>query len=246
MIKVTQVTARVPRVLSKRYELQNGELNIKPGGHMTEGFCNVIEIADMHQFAELIAGLRSNEALIYGVPKGLDTARIVTKEEFELAKENGKPGIIARTNDCFEWPDGPGIFMIDYDPDDGGTALSKNELLELFEKICPELNGVPKVWWASSSSHICTEGGADLTGLRGQRIYVPVSDARKIPELSKAFEARFWAAGHGYIRISKSGTCLKRTPMDHAVYQPNRLDIAAGASTGEGLKQMRGAPEVVV
>ncbi|WP_162617533.1 hypothetical protein [Yoonia maritima] len=43
---------------------------------MSEGTCSVREIADIAEFAELLSGLRTNEALIYGVPKGMDTAKI--------------------------------------------------------------------------------------------------------------------------------------------------------------------------
>ena len=202
-------------------------------------------ISDMEQFVELLSSLKANEALIYGIPREQDFARIVKKEVFGALSESEKTATIARSNDCFHWPDGPGIFMIDYDPEVGASAMDRDELLQLFESICPELHGVPKVWCPSSSSHICTEDGTDLTGLRGQRLYVPVNDARKIPQLSEVFEKRFWAKGYGYIRVSKSGQRLKRTPMDHSVYQPSRLDFAAGASTGKGLKQMRGEPEVL-
>lgn len=246
MIKVTRVVAQKPKRLTKHFEMRDGKLEKEPGGQMSEGFCDVQEVPDMERFAELISGLRSNEALIYGVPKGTDSARIVTKDIFDAMPDDKRIGTIARSNECFEWSDGPGIFMIDYDPEDKTSAMNKDDLLRTFKKICPELRGVPKVWWPSSSSHICTDDGTDLTELRGQRIYVPVNDARKIPLLSFVLEKRFWAEGYGYIRVSKSGQCLKRTPMDHAVYQPNRLDFAAGASTGKGLKQMRGEPEVLV
>lgn len=213
---------------------------------MSEGSCSVRSIETMEGFRQLISNLRPDEALMYGVPNGLETARIVTKAVYDAMPETERQGTIARCLDHFKWHDGPGIFMIDYDPEVQETALRKDELLGLLNIVAPELQGVPKVWWPSSSSHICTEDGKDLTGLRGQRIYIPVRDARTIPRLSETLEKRFWASGYGYIRVSKSGQCLKRTPIDHAVYQPNRLDFAAGASTGKGLVQMRGLPELLV
>lgn len=245
MLRLTQVTSRSPKRLSKHYELHNGELIKEPGGKMSEGTCSVREIADMEEFAELLSGLRTNEALIYGVPKGMDTAKIVRSAAYEQLPEEKRVGIVARTTNHFEWPDGPGIFMLDYDPDDEIKALSKTELLSVLHEVVPEFQNIPKVWWPSSSSHIYETDGRDRTGLRGQRVYVPVSDARQIPDLSCKLEKLFWAAGHGKVRIGKSGQCLKRTPMDHCVYQPNRLDFAAGASTGKGLVQKRGEPEVL-
>ena len=36
-------------------------------------------------------------------------------------------GILTRTRDRFAWPDGPGILMLDHDPDE--VALSREELV---------------------------------------------------------------------------------------------------------------------
>lgn len=245
MIRLTHVTTQYPKRLSKHFELRGDELVKEQGGRMSEGTCVVRECSDMNEFAELLYGLRPNEALIYGVPKGLEAAKIVRNDVYEKLSTAEKLGKIARTAGCFEWPDGPGIFMLDYDPEDHGDALSKKELLTVLNEVVPEFRNVPKVWWPSSSSHICKKDGTDMTGLRGQRVYLPVSDSRQIPDLSRKIETRFWAVGYGEIRVGKSGQCLRRTPMDHCVYQPNRLDFAAGASTGKGLEQRRGEPEVL-
>jgi len=246
MIKLTQISAKRPERLAKHYEFKDGELEKSPGGFLTEGSCDVIEIPDMEHFADFIRELRPREALTYGTPKSPKAMRVVTKQVFDTLSAEEQAITIARSNECFDWHDGPGIFMIDYDPEDAATALGKDKLLEIFSTVCPEFDGIPKVWWPSSSSHICHKDGTDLTGLRGQRIYVPVRDARKIPHMSMVLEKRFWAMGFGYVRTSRSGQRLKRTLIDHSVYQPCRLDFAAGASTGPGLNQERGEPEVIV
>ena len=245
MLKLTQVTTRKPRRLSKHFEIRQGKLTREQGGKMTEGTCAVREFVDMTEFATFLNKLRPNEALIYGVPNDMETAEIVLKKTYDKLSETERVGKVSRSKECFRWPDSPGIFMIDYDPENDANVLKKTELLALLHKVIPEFKDVSKVWWPSSSSHICRTDGTDLTGLRGQRVYIPISDARKIPELSDAIKTRFWAGGYGRVHISRSGKCLKRTPIDHSVYQPNRLDFAAGASTGIGLEQRRGQPEVI-
>jgi hypothetical protein len=79
-----------------------------------------------------------------------------------------------------------------------------DEALSTLNKICPEMSNAPKIWYPSSSSFICREDGTQLTGLRGQRIYVPVDDARETPRLVNAIWMRSWALGLGYIRIGLS------------------------------------------
>lgn len=169
----------------------------------------------------------------------------MTRKIFEQTAPEKQSGIFTRTNDHFEWPDGPAIFMIDIDPEEGQAAPSMDESISTMHAICPEIRDAPKIWWPSSSSYIYREDGTELTGLRGQRIYVPVDDGREIPRLAKTLWMRSWARGFGYIRLGASGQRLKRSVFDDAVYQPSRLDFAAGASTGAGLYQKRGQPVVI-
>jgi hypothetical protein len=134
--------------------------------------------------------------------------------------------------------------MLDHDPDD--VPLSREALVQLIRTAAPGLADSAMLWWPSASSHICdAETGEDLTGLRGQRIYFLVRDAGDIPRAGAALVDRFWAAGHGRIVVSASGAALERCPVDACVWQPERLDFAAGAVCSEGLVQRRGAPVVI-
>ena len=94
-------------------------------------------------------------------------------------------------------------------------------------------------------AHLQRETGEDLTGLRGQRIYLIVQEAGDIPRAGAALVDRLWAAGHGRIAVSVAGTALERCPVDSSVWQPEHLDFAAGAACGEGLVQRRGAPVLI-
>ena len=134
--------------------------------------------------------------------------------------------------------------MLDHDPDE--VALSREDLVALIRSAAPGLAGSAMLWWPSASSHICdAETGRDLTGLRGQRIYLMVSEAADVPRAGAALVDRFWAAGQGRIVVSVAGAALERCPIDSSVWQPERLDFAAGACCGMGLVQRRGEPLLI-
>ena len=136
--------------------------------------------------------------------------------------------------------------MLDYDAPKDGPGLDRSELLDAIHEAVPELEATPKLWLPSSSSHICESGGKDLTGLRGQRLYIALEEASDAPRVGDQIGLRLWAAGNGRLEISKSGSLLKRSLIDLSVFQPSRLDFAAGASVGRGLEQRRGTPELIL
>jgi hypothetical protein len=99
--------------------------------------------------------------------------------------------------------------------------------------------------WPSASSWIKnSQTGAWLNQLRGQRLYLMVADGRDIPRAGQVLVARLWLAGHGYMRVSAAGSLLSRTSVDATVWQPSRLDFAAGAQCEGPLFQERGEPRL--
>jgi hypothetical protein len=242
--QATIVTANIPPRLTKEFSIQNGELKKSAGGVLVEGSAQVQEFNGLDGFKDLLNGLDTNQALIYGQPKGRTSTKIMSEKKWV---ETGKPnGAIPRKAEYFEWGSGLGIMMLDYDPNPEATSMDREELVAAIGEASPGLTNVATLWWPSASSHIVNkETGEDLTGLRGQRLYFQVSDARDIPRAGKALVEILWAHGHGYIEISKSGAFLERTPVDSSVFQANRLDFAAGASCKAPLYQDRGDPVII-
>ncbi|NRP46573.1 hypothetical protein XMD543_000598 [Marinobacterium sp. xm-d-543] len=239
--QITLLTTKTPKVLTKQVHLsKEGRMVKVPSAQLTRGEAEVVSITCIEEFAELLQGLADSQALVYGVPMhGLTHAKVVTKKDLESL--DGSPGVIARSNDHFEWPAAPGIMMLDYDPE--GEALDRETVLELLYNACPAIKDVDHLWWMSSSSNISNiETGEQISGVSGQRIYFIVDDARDIPRAAKVLGEKLWLAGHGHIKISASGAMLERVPFDMSVYQPSRLDFAAGASCVAPLAQDRGAP----
>ena len=241
--RLTIATSTFPEVLTKRFSLEDGKLKKESGGVLVTGAAEVREVASLAEFATLLTALGPNQALIYGLPPVSET-ELVTSAAWEA---EGRPaGKLPRTNETFAWPTGPAILMIDYDPETGSAALSREDLVEALRDAVPALRDVAMLWWPSASSHIRdTSTDEDLTGLRGQRLYVMVADGQDIPRAGKIIADRLWLAGHGYVKVSASGSLLPRTLVDTMVWQPSRLDFAAGAQCEGPLVQDRGEPMLI-
>jgi len=238
------LTSTYPKVLSKEIRIdKKGSVIKTPSANLCRGKVCVKSVSSIREFADLLLTLEQNQALTYGVPKkGLTKAEIVTKKDFDQAPQASN--VITRTEHWFEWPSGAGIMMLDYDPDD--HVFEKEAVLEILYEVCPEMKKVEHVWWVSSSSHINnTETGEEVAGVKGQRIYFIVDKASDIPRAAKVLGERLWLAGYGQIRISATGAMLERVPFDMNVYQPSRLDFAAGASCIPPLSQVRGIPSLI-
>jgi len=240
--QLTIVTSQRPATLSKTVRRgPNGAIVRAGGGLLVEGHAEIATAPSLADLAALLQRLSPAQALTFGLPRG-GNGRIVSRAI--LARRGQVPGVLTRTRGDFVWPDGPGVLMLDHDPD--GDALSREGLVQLIRMASPGLAKVAMLWWPSASSHICdATTGEDLTGLRGQRIYLLVRDAADIPRAGAALVDRFWAVGQGRIAVSSAGAALERCPVDGSVWQPERLDFAAGAACDTGLMQRRGAPVLI-
>jgi hypothetical protein len=233
-----RIDARNPPVIAKQYRLENGELKKSVAAHVFRGAMTTLTINSVEEFVNILTELKLNQALCYGIPAR--DAELVTEAEWVSLGQPDNP--LPRTNSTVSWPAGPGVLMLDYDPSSAGDAvLGCKELLEALYAACPSLREIDIVWWPSSSSHIF-QGDQDLTGLRGQRFYVPVRDAADIERAGRELMNRLWTLGFGRFDVSSSGVLLERSLFDRSVWQPSRIDFAAGADCGPGLRQERGLP----
>lgn len=236
----TLITATQPTAVTKEFSLQpDGTLHKKTTAHVTAGRMEILDFIDMHEFSNVLKVLETNQCLVYGVPPR-SPVNLVTEKEWAIA---GRPiSLIARTKKTMSWPAGPGILMLDYDaPKNGKPALSREELCSALFEACPEIGLHDIVWWPSTSSCIW-HGGKELTGIKGQRLYILVKDARDIPRAGEAISTKLWAKGYGHYEVSKSGSLLERGLFDTSVWQTNRIDFAAGAKCHGELEQKRGDP----
>jgi hypothetical protein len=241
MLTWTEIDASAPKTVTKRFGLRDGGVYKETVANIYQGHMRICRGVNPNEFVTALKALKSNQCFAYGQPP-YEAALLPEKKWIEL----GRPSdALPRTNEVFSWPEGAGVLLLDYDaPKDGSATLTQDELIGLLRQACPRIDQSQIVWWPSTSSFIY-ERDKEINGLRGQRIYLFVHNAQDIPRAGKALNDRLWALGHGRFEVSKSGSLLERPIFDGSVWQPNRIDFAAGAECLDGLEQRRGEPLIV-
>ena len=230
------ITATHPARLSKRFTIDSdGALIKEPGGALVRGAYQRKMVDGPAELARLVGNLRPNQALAFGVAD-VDSAPIASCK----ARREGE---ITRTREHFDWPAGSGWLLIDYDPLPGAEPMRWDALCQVLREVWPAFADAPAVAIPSGSAYIYN-GDQEMRGPGGLRAWVEVADARDIPRAGRVLFERLWLAGHGCYAVSKSGALLERGPIDAAVWQPERLDFAAGASCEPPLIQRRPNPIV--
>lgn len=237
--QITRFTTSNPKRLSKAFRMEGDTLIKESGGNMKAGTAERLTLT-LSNFVALLPSLTPKQATAYGI-SAHPAACVVVAEAVATAGNGGLP-VVARTRDYFQWPAGAGLLMLDYDAPATGDPLDRDALRAALAAVCPALADAPAVWRPSASSCIWKKGGAELRGIRGQRLYIPVMDASDITRAGKVLFDRLWLAGHGCYEVSKSGSLLQRSLIDASVFQPERLDFCGGASCGKGLEQRLPVP----
>ena len=74
-----------------------------------------VQVPGLAGLRDLLARIQHNQALVHGVPIGSqpgDVLMLLLANHF-----TGVPGTVARTLECFVYPPGARLLMLDYDPD---------------------------------------------------------------------------------------------------------------------------------
>ncbi len=231
------ITSITPKTLTKKRMLgANGDMITDTIAQMTEGKALNVSITSIQQLANILDSLEHNQAVTWGIHAGKNNETLLLSSK--IYKEQGGPdNALTRTNNHFRWGNHGGVMMLDCDD----KTLSKADFIKAVNEVIP-LNNIPYIWRPSSSSYIYN-GNEQLTGLSGQRLYIFVADASDIARAGKILFERLWLNGHGYYEISKAGGYLSRSPIDAAVFQPSRLDFAAGSHCIKPLEQRAVATE---
>ncbi len=239
-LSCTLITATNPSIVTKEFSLgADNSLVKKTTAHVSVGRMEVIEFDDLKGFSEVLVKLKTNQCFTYGIPPH-SPVQLVTENAWIKA---GRPKHkLPRSIDTMSWPSGGGILMLDYDaPKNGDKPLTREEIFHALGKSNTNITNIDLLWWPSTSSCIWF-GNKEINGIKGQRFYIMVDDAKDIPHMGQALNTKLWAQGYGHVEISKSGSLLVRDMFDSSVWQTNRIDFAAGAECHGGLEQRRGEP----
>jgi hypothetical protein len=213
---------------TKHFFLKDGKVEKRSAGQIYEGESHVKNIENLEALVALINELTPSKALTYGVPRKA-FAQLTTQK-------NSGNGAIARDRKHFSYRvKEPGVLMLDHDPRPGGEPKSRKDIDRIIGEVLPEWRNVKRVWRASATSYITGPDGTEYVKQGGWRCYALVDDASMIPQIGAALYQALWAAGYGYIFVSKSGAQLDRSIVDASVWQPERLDFAAAPVMNDGL-----------
>ena len=137
---------------------------------------------------------------------------------------------LSRSKDCFAHPSGCAILTIDYDSRSGTKPHTRQRLIACLAEVITDLRETQLLWATSAGPCIYDAvTGKKHSGVRGQRVYILVMDGRDINRALHVLAERLWLAGHGWIKVSKSGAKLRRTLVDLALANAVQPDFAAGA-----------------
>ncbi|MFO1099288.1 MAG: hypothetical protein U1E81_13720 [Xanthobacteraceae bacterium] len=221
--------------LSKHVRLESGV--VKSDGSacvMSIGSAERCDIETANELADLIADLKSNEALGLGTLRGDLPDRVTIATKAALGQVNGevRPDIIARTgsNIIFE-PDRPAWALLDHDgkdmPPEVKTRLAASG--GFWRALCgvlPDLAETERVSRASTSAGLFSiKNGErlDYAGSNGRHVYLLVRDGADIPRFLQALHDRCWLAGLGWYVVGAGGQLLDRSMIDRMVGLPERL-----------------------
>lgn len=250
-------------ILSKSFYLDDtGALQKRGGGKMGIGRLRTVALNDANHLASIITKLTPKQMVCYGychhekafvASDGIvkDIVRGVRKEEGvtvtgQYAYKDGLP-IISRKRASFDFPERPGILMLDYDPPrvQGVKYTRESILLALYSMETKDdaLKDAPHLLTYSASSLIY-KGDEMLKGVSGVRVLVFVKDASDIGRAGKVLFDRLLLAGHGYAEVYENGQIAIKTLCDRMVWTPEHPDFIAGAHCEAPLEQRRPHPKV--
>lgn len=239
-------------LLTKRANLDTaGAIVLSPSAALYKGTYRTVPANTIAELAGQIRALTRNEALAFGVASsGATEGPIVTRSQLDGSATEVPPGAIARTQEYFSWPNGPGWMMLDVDLKDLPDStlkhlgsLSLERIRDVVIESSPSLGDVPMLGLPSASAFLYRESdNALLRGLTGMRLYLPVTNAADIPVLGRRIHDRLVLNNRGFAFVSKSGEVSIRSLVDTSVWGPERLDFIGGAACGAGVVQRRGEP----
>ena len=229
--------------LSKRASLEAGKLVKVPAANLIEGEFTVKTVSSLKEFAAGLDAASWNQCHVYGMFKDGASSGRITAQTIKTKYPQRYASYHTRTKREMAWSSSGGVLFLDYDPPKGEgmpPPLSKDALIRALQGFAPFLDGVKLLWRPSSSSLLYNEEtGEELSGVRGQRIYILVDDAREIPRIGKLIYELSWLAGFGYFEVGKAGQLLERGLFDASVWQPERQDFIGGMVCEPPVQQAR-------
>ena len=244
---------------SKQLLAGAGGLPIKGQGSLaiTAGMLEHVQVAGLTGLAQLLTGIRQNQALVHGVVKDSQPGEVrplVTTDALTQAKPGAlAAGTIARSLEHLAYPDDLFLLMLDRDDntEDPTPITTAEDLLRRLDSVLSGMSEAGRVVTTSTSSGIRSKATQEwLVPPTGFHVYLLARG--HLPRFVDLLAVRLWNAGYGYCKLAtpnkQTGVAavLVRTVVDLSVFSPERLDYVAGARIPKQAPfyQDRGAPDL--
>lgn len=227
--------------VAKIFYWEDSELKSQAKASIFSGSAETVAAITPKDLLKIIENLKPNQALALG---RLSQSNV----SFPLTTQ-GRPrgGSITRTKEWFKHSDGVGYLLLDVDTKDLPAKIiekvGNQSVVEVIHNVIPELRDCARLIRASSSGGILKPDGSMKTAT-GFHIFALAPNQKKSKVLLKLLQDRFWEAGFGYYKISKSGSLLERSLIDTAVDGAERLVFEAAPILQPPLTRQATPPQV--
>jgi hypothetical protein len=230
--KITFTQYKSTTSLSKRYWLEDGEIQKQAAAQMYKGTAERVTMS-FAEFPTALSKATEKQAFGYGVhsSKYPDKVNIVV-----AGKEQSDKNSISRTKKFYVYPDNPAMSMVDHDPSDYVKAVTPDELVTILAEIHPAIKQAARITRGSISAGVHIAGELPKKG-KGFHLYLPIKNGSDIPRYGELIVEWLWLKGYGCIALAANGAMLERTLIDSAVFSPERLDfVGSPIISGIGLE----------
>ncbi len=232
-IEITRLTSSTGP-LTKRISLSPDGRLLSDGSAcvMGSGEASRVRLAGVAEFANMIGGMASHEAIALGALRAdlPDKVEITTATRLDKMNGTAPPGLISRTAGHIGYQTKtPAFALLDYDT----KAMPESVAARLKDAggfwrglvaVLPELAGVARVTRSSTSSGIVrTDTGEGIKGSDGLHVFVLVNDGSDIERFLKTLHDRCWLAGFGWMMVGAGGQFLDRSIVDRMVCAGERI-----------------------
>lgn len=220
----------------KRFSLVSGQVKATASARIHTGKARSVRADDPEELKELLDGLGTNEAVGLGILETVNqTFPLVTKDALQA-------GAVSRSGEFFRHNEGAGWGLLDVDtkdlPPSVYAKLAGGDIVAKIFRAVPELEKTAHLIRPSSSAGIIKPDGT-VREATGTHVFVRLEYAPNLPQLLQVMHDRCWIAGLGYMRLSKAGHVLERSPIDLAVAGAERLIFEAPPMVQPPLSRVR-------
>jgi hypothetical protein len=222
-------------LLTKRIALGGNGKPVSDGSacRMQAGTAVTIPAPDAATLASKIDALSPAEAVVLGSIKGAANGQllnVVTADALAKIDAPQRNGTIARTRDHIDFPPGePAWMLLDSDVKGAPTPVTSalavaGGVFPALLTVAPGLERAARVTRASTSTGLFNSTTNErFDGSGGEHCYVLVINGADIDRATRAFHARAWLHGFGWMMLGAVGQVLSRGLIDASVRYPERL-----------------------